>query len=114
MERPQTELQHLNTGPYSVQLSFSFSRYWSKVPLDAPKTIDEAAARLDQLYESGVPFFTKEAIRTAFEQCQRVSESQEDTMIYLKDLTGAMVEFTTKTGEIKKGDFEFVEYEFLL
>lgn len=104
----------MSTSSHSVLHSFSFSLAWSEVPPDAPKTTDEAAARLDQLYESGVPFFTKEAIRAAFEQGQSLANSQEDTMIYMKDLTGAMVEFTTKTGEIMKREEEGIEYEFLL
>lgn len=89
-------------------------RYWCEVPLDAPKTTDEAVSRLDQLYESGVPFFTKEAIRAAFDQCQRLAKPQENTMIYMKDLTGAMIKFTTKTGEIDNFEEDGVEYEHLL
>jgi hypothetical protein len=61
--------------------------------------MEEAQARIDQLYKSGVPFFSKEMIRFVYEQCQRKPSRGE--MLYVKDITGALVEFECQTGDLK-------------
>ncbi|KAJ5690103.1 hypothetical protein N7462_004495 [Penicillium macrosclerotiorum] len=81
--------------------SYMCTRRWPEMPHDAPQSIDEAVARIDQMYESGIPFFTKDAIRSAFEQCQQ--EPASGKKIYLPGLDGAIVEFDTWTGESRPG-----------
>lgn len=86
---------------------------WSEPPRDEPKTMEEAQARIDKLYESGVPFFSKERIRLAFEQCQRKPSRGE--MLYVKDITGALVEFECQTGDVKEElEKDGVRLEYLL
>lgn len=65
-------------------------------PPDAPATKTEALARLKRLYETGTPFFTKEAIRAIYEQFQRPLALGDK--VFVKDITGASVAFKVVTG----------------
>ena len=62
----------INNGDVKISNHYFGNHFrWTEPPGDEPKTMEEAQARIDKLYESGVPFFSKEMIRFAFEQCQR-------------------------------------------
>ncbi|KAJ5160127.1 uncharacterized protein N7482_007131 [Penicillium canariense] len=92
---------------------FGGSFRWSEAPPYKPQTMEEAQGHIDYLYESGVPFFSKEMIRAVFEQCQRKPARGE--LIYVKGVDGATVEFVSKTGEIKKRtSADGVSLEYLL
>lgn len=73
------------------------SRWHEGVPSDAPRTMDEALVRIDELYDSGKPFFTKESIRAVYEQFQ--DSTGHGDKIFVKDVAGAMIEYTLRTGE---------------
>ncbi|KAJ5356091.1 hypothetical protein N7517_010700 [Penicillium concentricum] len=62
-------------------------------------TSEEAKATIDRLYESGVPFFTKELIQDMWDQTKR-DLSQGDTIL-TKDITGAIVEYEVDTGKVQ-------------
>ncbi|KAJ5636040.1 uncharacterized protein N7484_009353 [Penicillium longicatenatum] len=73
---------------------------WSNgPPADTPKSEEEALARIDELYSSGAPWFSKETIRSALEQIQR--QPAHGDKIFVKAIDGAMVEYDTKCGDIK-------------
>ncbi|KAJ5279562.1 hypothetical protein N7478_004934 [Penicillium angulare] len=71
------------------------------IPQDYPETEEEALARLDELYTSGVPFFSKASIRSVLEQMQR--PLVEGDKILVKALDGSMVEYTMRTGVVSRG-----------
>lgn len=73
------------------------SRWHEGVPADAPQTIGEAFARIDELYDSEKPFFTKESIRAVYEQFQ--GPTSPGDKIFVKDVAGATTEYTLRTGE---------------
>ncbi|KAJ5489060.1 hypothetical protein N7539_003950 [Penicillium diatomitis] len=99
MAEDQQKYRH-NQSNLNISNQFFGARYrWSTVPQDAPQSTEEAQALIDQLYLSGGPFFSKEMIRLAFEQCQRKPVRGE--MLYINDVTGAVVEFECQTGEVK-------------
>ncbi|KAJ5587449.1 uncharacterized protein N7459_003214 [Penicillium hispanicum] len=75
------------------------SRWTGGPPSDTPKSMEEAQARIDGLYASGVPFFTKANLRSALEQIQRSPARGEK--IFLQAVDGATVEFDMRTGEVK-------------
>lgn len=104
----------INKGDVNMSNHYFMSHFrWAEPLPDEPKTMEEAQARIDQLYESGVPFFSKEMIRFAFEQCQRKPRRGEK--LYVKDITGALVEFECQTGDVKKEvDKDGVRMEYLL
>ncbi|CEJ58710.1 hypothetical protein PMG11_07358 [Penicillium brasilianum] len=111
---PEDDSQSYEINKGNVNISnhyFGGHFRWTEAAGDEPKTTEEAQERIDKLYESGVPFFSKEMIRFAFEQCQRKPPRGE--MLYTKDITGAMVEFESQTGDVKKEneeDGDEVEY----
>lgn len=70
------------------------ARWAGGAPADAPKTAEEALARIDQLYKDGVPFFTKESIRSAFEQMER--PPTDDGKVFIKGVDGALIEFENR------------------
>ncbi|KAJ5629765.1 hypothetical protein N7528_003422 [Penicillium herquei] len=96
------------------QYHFSCTATWSDgPPSDIPETEDEALAHIDKLYDAGVPFFTKDMIRSALKQIQRPLKNGDK--VYLKDLNGAMVAYQMKIGDIedlreKDGVDEELEY----
>lgn len=104
----------INTGTVNISNHYFGGRLrWSEPPRDEPKTMEEAQARIDELYEAGVPFFSKEGIRFIHEQCQRKPRRGE--MIYVKDITGALVEFECQTGDVKgEIDKDGVKLEYIL
>ncbi|KAJ6116211.1 hypothetical protein N7523_005892 [Penicillium sp. IBT 18751x] len=61
------------------------------------ETKEEVSAHIDRLYESGIPFFTKRAIR-AFSDQLKTQITPEDK-ITTKDLTGARIEWKVKLGK---------------
>lgn len=75
------------------------SRWTDGPPADTPKSMEEAQARIDELYASGVPFFSKENIRSALEQMQRPLAHGDK--IYVKAVDRATVEFDMRIGEVK-------------
>ncbi|KAJ6113048.1 hypothetical protein N7512_008372 [Penicillium capsulatum] len=76
------------------------SRWAGGLPADAPKTDEEALARIDQLYKDGVPFFTKESIRSALEQMQRPATG--DGKVFIKGVDGTVVEFDNQLDATRK------------
>jgi hypothetical protein len=104
----------INTGTVNISDHYFGGRFhWSKPPSDELKTMEETQARIDELYESGVPFFSKEVIRFVYEQCQRKPRRGE--MIYVKDITGALVEFECQTGDVKgENEKDGVKFEYIL
>lgn len=86
-------------GQYLMMCRYS----WAEgVPADAPATKEEALAHIDHLYESGTPFFTKEAIRAIYEQFQRLPAHAYGAKVFAKDLTGATVEFQLEIGKTEQ------------
>lgn len=73
------------------------SRWYQGMPGDAPRTMEEAITRIDELYDSGKPFFTKESIRSVYEQFQGPTEAGDKILV--KDVAGATIEYTLRTGE---------------
>lgn len=73
------------------------SRWHECVPADAPQTMREALARIDELYDAGKPFFTKESIRFVYEQFQGSTGAGDKILV--KDVAGATIEYTLRTGE---------------
>lgn len=66
-------------------------RWLEGPPADAPQSKEEALARIDQLYQDGVPFFTKETIRSAWDQIQR--DTGHDGKVLIKSVDGVVIEF---------------------
>lgn len=94
-------------------MMYCHTRWSEGVPSNAPATKDEALARIDQLYESGVPFFTKESIRAILEQFQRPPVHGDK--VFVKDLLGATVECDIKTGDTQIfREWNDDEHEYLL
>lgn len=73
------------------------SRWHGSVPVDAPQSLNEAIRRIDEIYNSGKPFFTKTSICAIYEQFQG-SKSPGDK-IFVRDVAGTMIEYTLRTGE---------------
>lgn len=96
--------------------SYCRSRWHEGVPSDAPQNTEEAIARIDQLNDSGMPFFTKDNIRAIYEQFRRFPGRGDKVLV--RDVAGATVEYTLRTGETFKhprretdeGFEEFVMY----
>lgn len=61
------------------------------------ETKEQAIARIDALYESGIPFFTKRAIRALSDQLK--TQNTPGDKIITKDLIGARVEWRVKLGK---------------
>ncbi|KAJ5094948.1 hypothetical protein N7532_007239 [Penicillium argentinense] len=61
------------------------------------ETKEQAIAHIDTLYESGIPFFTKRAIRAFSEQLK--TQTTPGDKIITKDLTGARIEWKVKVGK---------------
>ncbi|KAJ5898018.1 hypothetical protein N7504_008306 [Penicillium tannophilum] len=78
---------------------YCHNRWSNGPPADTPKSEEEALARIDELYNSGVPWFSKETIRSALEQIQRPPAHGDQ--IVVKAVDGAMVEYDIKSGDIK-------------
>lgn len=85
----------MSQGVMACQFSWA-----GEAPPDAPATEEEALARIDEVYNSGKPFFTKEAIRGIYEQLQR-PPARGDKVLG-KDITGEAVEFEIETGKIQR------------
>ncbi|OKP11082.1 hypothetical protein PENSUB_3491 [Penicillium subrubescens] len=73
------------------------SRWHGGVPADAPQTISEAFDRIDEVYNSGKPFFTKDSIRAVYVQFQRSTNRGDKVLV--KDVAGTLIEYTLRTGE---------------
>ncbi|OQD86524.1 hypothetical protein PENANT_c007G00930 [Penicillium antarcticum] len=63
-------------------------------------TVEEAEARIHELYDSGKAFFTKKAISDIWEQCQR--NPRYGDKITTTDLNGDDVEIEVQTGQIQE------------
>jgi hypothetical protein len=63
-------------------------------------SIEEVKARLDKVYESGIPLFTKERIRYAWEEIQR--EPGHGGKVFTKDIHGELVQYDVITGETRQ------------
>ena len=74
------------------------TRWSDGPPHDAPKSEEEAVARIDELYASGIPFFSKESIRAVLKQIQSLSALGDKILV--KGVDGAMVEFEINVGGI--------------
>jgi hypothetical protein len=65
-------------------------------PRETP-TKEQANSRIDALYQSGIPFFTKHAIKEISDQLK--TQVTAGDKIITKDLTGASLEWKVKIGE---------------
>lgn len=65
--------------------------------MDAPQNLNEVIRRIDEIYSSGKPFFTKTSIRAVYEQFQG-SKSPGDK-IFVADVAGTIIEYTLRTGD---------------
>lgn len=84
-----------------VRVSSSCRWHWHEgVAPDAPQNIEEAIARIDQLYNSGIPFFTKDELRAIHEQFQRSPGHGDEVLV--RDVAGATIASTLKIGETFK------------
>lgn len=72
-------------------------RWHEGVPPDAPLNTEEAIVRIDQLYDSGKPFFTKYGIRAIHGQLQRFPGRGDQ--VFVRDVAGATMVYTLTTGE---------------
>lgn len=80
---------------------FQCSWHWAEgLPIDAPKSEEEALARIDRLYESGVPFFSKEMISDAWKKIQQLNVP--GGKILLKGPDGIVIEHETSTEEFSE------------
>ncbi|KAJ5246610.1 hypothetical protein N7468_001593, partial [Penicillium chermesinum] len=78
---------------------FQCSWHWAEgLPLDAPRSEEEALAQIDRLYKSGVPFFSKEMIGDAWAKIQQLNAP--GSKIQLKGPDGIVIEHETRTGEL--------------
>ncbi|KAJ5745905.1 hypothetical protein N7520_011087 [Penicillium odoratum] len=68
-------------------------------PPNGPKSEEEALARIDELYNSNVPWFSKKTIRSALEQIQR--RPARGDKIFVKAVDGTMVEYDIETGDVR-------------
>jgi hypothetical protein len=75
-------------------------RWHEGVPPDAPQTREEAIARIDQLYDSGTPFFTKDGIRAIHQQLQQSPGRGDEVLV--RDVAGTTLAYTLRTGETFK------------
>lgn len=64
-------------------------RWESGVSRDAPRSYEEAYSRIEELYNSGVPFFTKERIESLYYQLQHIFSEGDELLI--EDITGAEI-----------------------
>ncbi|KAJ5093315.1 hypothetical protein N7456_009176 [Penicillium angulare] len=77
-------------------------------------TVEQAQARIDELYASGIPFFTKQAIQELWDQIQ--SKPTSGDRIVTKDLTGASLEWKVKLGksiELRSSEDRDARHEFI-
>lgn len=77
-------------------------------------TVEQAQARIDELYASGIPFFTKQAIQELWDQIQ--SKPTSGDKIVTKDLTGDSLEWKVKLGksiELRSGEDRETRHEFI-
>ncbi|KAJ5817588.1 hypothetical protein N7447_007596 [Penicillium robsamsonii] len=92
-----------NSEPMAERISrLSLDYAYTTCRLAEPReklTLEEAKAILDRLYESGVPFFTKELIQYMWDQTKR-DLAQGDTIL-TKDVTGAIVAYDVDTGKVQ-------------
>ena len=61
------------------------------------ETKKQATAHIDALYKSGIPFFSKRAIRELSDQLK--TQTTLGDIIITKDLTGARIEWKVKLGK---------------
>jgi hypothetical protein len=72
-------------------------RWHRGVPPNAPQNSEDAVALINKLYALGAPFFRKDNIRTIHEQLQ--SSHGSGDIITVRDVAGAMMDYTLRTGE---------------
>ncbi|KAL2785655.1 hypothetical protein BJX66DRAFT_314426 [Aspergillus keveii] len=80
---------------------------WAEDPL-------EAAAKVQRLYDSDVPFFTKDRIREAYKSLQENNEPGKKA--YTRDLDGKLESFKIETGEVfpdPDDDLKWIGYPIL-
>ena len=75
-------------------------------------TLEEVKDRLDKVYESGAPFFTKERIRFAWEEIKR--EPGYAKKVFTKDINDELVECDVNTDKIRSmGEKDGVEVRYI-
>ncbi|KAJ5946792.1 hypothetical protein N7454_003631 [Penicillium verhagenii] len=78
---------------------YCHQRWSDGPPADTPKNEEEALARIDELYNAGVPWFSKDTLRSVLEQIQR--KPTHGDQIFVKAIDGAVVEYDMKIGDVK-------------
>ncbi|KAJ5199860.1 hypothetical protein N7491_009343 [Penicillium cf. griseofulvum] len=92
-----------NSEPIAAKIPRRYIPGWkiphrrSVEPGDIP-TLEEAKATIDRLYESEVPFFTKELIQDMWNQIKQ--EPTSGDKVITKDITGATVGCDVDTGRV--------------
>ena len=77
--------------------------------------VSETITRLHELYDSGLPLFTKGALQRICEQLD--DPDRGDGPIFIEALDGTSVSYEVETGRVipvGKQDEEFIMYEFSL
>lgn len=67
----------------------------------------EANLKIRDLYDAGIPFFTKEAIRDVYQQLKK---PRKDQKISVKGLDGVFVDFEMQNGHTSPGPDPKEEY----
>jgi len=75
-------------------------------------TMDDVRARLEKIYASGLPLFTKEGIGYAWEQIKR--EVGHGDKVFTQDISGETVEYDVITGKVKSmGEEDGIEVRYI-
>ncbi|RFU24594.1 hypothetical protein B7463_g11739, partial [Scytalidium lignicola] len=91
--------------------SYSGHNYWSYNPAsvsEGEREIAEAILKIRSLYDAGFPYFTKEALRNAYQQLMKAREDR--TKVTLIGLDRAAVDFDIEVGRIFEGDEPELEF----
>ena len=82
--------------------------------LDDPCQIQDKVARLQQLYDQGVPFFSKSVIRDLVSQLDECRANGSHPNISIPSINGTVIKFILETGDAEcLGDSEDEDIEFV-
>ncbi|KAL1859825.1 hypothetical protein VTK73DRAFT_7445 [Phialemonium thermophilum] len=69
--------------------------------------MQQAVQKIREMYDSGLPFFTKDALRETMQQMENIEKGQPGT-VSVRGLDGTIAQFSVQTGEIVS-DIEDIE-----
>jgi hypothetical protein len=58
----------------------------------------EATLKIRSLFDAGIPFYTKEAIRDVCQQLEKLGESESRQKVSVRGLDGVIVDFDIESG----------------